>query len=207
MAGRGLALCCLALAAAGAGPAAYAQRGQVAPYVDTIQPPFRLPPPSTDPSDKIYPPPARPEPIPETSRPVPSPYPGGRLAPQPAPLLPQGFTMTLHKSRAPERGASASLTRPREIAERLVGCWRPPPGRTASEATLRIAFTRAGGVLSEPRITYIKPGDGVSRAALRASVLEAVRRCTPLRFTPGLGSGISGRPFTLRFVAPAERGT
>ena len=197
---------------------ALAQAGQIAPYVDTIQPPFRLPPPPSDPtSDGIYPPPARPEPVPQRSAPVGQPYPDGQIRPSPERLLPQGrretlprrepqgsssiprsFTMTFRDAEG--RDDDARLTRPRQVGARLYACWRPP-GRGA-EGTLRLAFGRDGLVIGAPRITYAKAATGGTQAAARASLLAAVDRCSPMRFTPALGSAIAGRPFTIRFVAP-----
>jgi len=58
--------------------------------------------------------------------------------------------------------------------------------------------------MSAPRVTYVSPGLGTDREAVRASILAAVERCAPFEFTDGLGSAISGRAFTLRFVAPAR---
>ena len=186
---------------------ALAQSGQVAPYVDTIQPGFRLPPVPSDPLDRLYPPPAVPDPPPLRSKPIPPPYPGGTLGPGARRDYPQGFTMTLERPRNGARAALAApraIDRPRQIAERLARCWRPPPSRGSSEATIRLSFSRTGAVIGEPRVTYLSPGEGGDRAALRASILAAVERCAPLRFTEGLGSAISGRPFTIRFVEPAR---
>ena len=101
----------------------------------------------------------------------------------------------------PER---AAIDKPREIAQRIARCWSPPRARTQSEVTIRLSFTRSGAVLGVPRITYINPGQGTDREAVRASILKALERCAPFEFTDGLGSAISGRPFTLRFVAPAR---
>ncbi len=196
------------IVAAGLAPcAAEAQSGQVAPYVDTIQPGYRLPPVPDDPLDKLYPPPARPDPPPTRSSPPPPPYPGGTLGGERRGDYPQGFTMTLERPRNGARSglaASRAIDRPRQIAQRLARCWRPPAAQTASEATIRLSFSRSGAVIGEPRVTYLRPGEGTDRAALRASILAAVDRCAPLRFTEGLGSAISGRPVTIRFVEPAR---
>ncbi|MDB5569290.1 MAG: hypothetical protein JWN93_473 [Hyphomicrobiales bacterium] len=197
----GAALLVLALAA-GQGEA-LAQRGQIAPYVDTIQPPYQPPPPPWDPAEKIYPPPARPEPVPRHSTPVPQPYGGeGGFGNRSAPF-PQGFTMVQPKGAGKRIEEGARLERARDIPSILGQCWRPPPARTDSEVTVRIAFNGAGALLGEPRVTYVSPGMGATREAVRQSILTALARCAPLRFTPALGSGISGRPFTIRFIAPA----
>ncbi len=204
--GRAIAALLVSAFALGQGEA-LAQRGQVAPYVDTIQPPYQPPPPPWDPAEKIYPPPARPEPVPRHSRPVPAPYGRGGGYGGDQTQYPQGFTMTQQKGASRATGDSGSIEHIRQIPERLGECWRPPLARSVSEVTIRIAYNGAGGLLGQPRVTYVKPGEGVTREAVRESILKALERCGPLRFTPALGSGISGRPFTIRFVAPvgAER--
>lgn len=194
-----------------AAPAALAQQfphaqgqpapGQIAPYVDTILPPPRLPPPR-EPLERLYPPPARPDPIPDRSAPIPPPYPGGTLH-QPRGALPQGFTMTIRREAAPPR--EGALRRPRDIGERLVHCWRAP-GVGGGEVTVRVSFDRQGRVIGAPRVTYLKPGEGVAASDLRASIEAAFTACAPLRFTPDLGSAIAGRPFTFRFIAPGAAG-
>ena len=95
-----------------------------------------------------------------------------------------------------------SIGRPRDIAEQLAECWSPPaPGEGETyEISLRLGFTRSGGVIGAPAVTYIKAGGG-DREALRRSILAAISACAPLRFTPDLGSAIAGRPFAIRFVA------
>lgn len=169
--------------------------GQIAPYVDTIYPRPSLPP-GPEPLDRLYPPPLLPHPIPDRSVPAPSPYPEG-ARPRRDQSLPQGFTMTIERpAREPGDGP---LRRARDVGEQLAYCWTPPA--EGSEATVRLAFDRRGRVLGEPRVTYLKAGQGTDRAAVRLSVDRALARCLPLRFTPDLGSAIAGRPFTIRFIA------
>lgn len=186
--------------------------GQIPPYVDPANPPFQLPPGPSDPLDRLYPGPLRPDPIPDRQRPVESPLGAGerplfRTLPSqtavprgtlPQATLPQGFTMTIRRDGPAV--APARLVRPRQVGERLAACWEPPAA--GSEVSLRVTFDRSGEVIGGPRVTYVKPGRGADRAAVTRSLEEAIARCTPLRFTSDLGSAIAGRPFTIRLVAP-----
>lgn len=96
--------------------------------------------------------------------------------------------------------ATDVLSRPRQVGEHLAACWQPPAPE--SEVSIRVAFSQKGAVIGTPRVTYVKPGAGVDRAAVTRSVDEAFARCLPLRFTADLGSAIAGRPFAFRFIAP-----
>jgi len=200
---RAIAASMLAIALA---PAALTAQ-QITPYVDRVQPGFQLPPVPVEPLDKLYPPPAVPPPPPSRATPAPAPYPGGKLGGERR-NYPQGFTMTIERpagERAPPGGGeSRTIKEPRDIARQIARCWTPPGARTASEVTIRLSFTRTGAVMSAPRVTYVSPGLGTDREAVRSSILAAVERCAPFEFTDGLGSAISGRAFTLRFVAPAR---
>ena len=184
---------------------------QITPYLDRVQPGFQLPPVPGERLDRLYPPPALPPAPPSRATPTPAPYPGGTLGGERRDY-PQGFTMTIERRVAPSRPRDRSadnagriaIDKPREIALHIARCWSPPRARSPSEVTIRLSFTRIGAVIGVPRVTYINPGQGTDREAVRASILKAIERCAPFEFTDGLGSAISGRPFTLRFVAPAR---
>lgn len=85
----------------------------------------------------------------------------------------------------------------------LKQCWRPPrlqAGDPGMQITVRVSFTRGGGILGKPRITFESPEAGRDDSlAYRVAVMEALQRCTPLPFTPSMGGAVAGRPFTLRF--------
>ena len=133
-----------------------------------------------------------------------TPYPAA-LHPLPLTQLPQGFTMTVTRiAGEAAEPADGAIARPRDVAEHIADCWRPAPtsGDDTREISLRLSFSRDGGVIGAPAVTYAKAGpDPVDREALRSSILAAVNACTPLRFTGGLGSAIAGLPFAIRFVA------
>ena len=85
---------------------------------------------------------------------------------------------------------------PGEIAARIAQCWTPPrmdPGQIL-EVTVRLAFSRTGAVIGEPRVAYIRaPAQAGLHEKTAASVLAAIRACTPLPFTASLGAAIAGR--------------
>lgn len=140
--------------------------------------------------------------------------PQGYLTPPASTVVPPiggGFVMHAQKQSVsadtPSSGAGDELNLPREVPDKIIACWRPPtnPG-SALEVTVRMSFSRTGEVIGQPRITYVKAGrDEVLRDALRTSILTAIRSCTPLRFTPGLGKAIAGHGFAIRFIAPAAK--
>ena len=86
----------------------------------------------------------------------------------------------------------------------LRACWAPPPkdeARHGMEYTIRFAFKADGEVIAPPRMTYVShdaPGD--RRAVYRDAIDAALRRCTPLHFSEGLGGAVAGRPIAIRFV-------
>jgi hypothetical protein len=86
----------------------------------------------------------------------------------------------------------------------LRACWVPPPkdeARHGMEYTIRFAFKRDGDVVAPPRVTYAShdaPAD--VRDVYRDAVNAALKRCTPLHFSDGMGGAVAGRPIAIRFV-------
>jgi hypothetical protein len=86
----------------------------------------------------------------------------------------------------------------------LRACWVPPPrdeARPGMQYTVRFAFKRDGDIVAPPRVTYAShdaPPD--VRDIYRDAVAAALKRCTPLHFTDGMGGAVSGRPIAIRFV-------
>jgi len=86
----------------------------------------------------------------------------------------------------------------------LRGCWIPPErdvARSGTQITLRFSFNSRGRLISEPRRTYVTadtPSD--VRETYWNAATAALKRCTPLQFTDGLGGALAGRPFAIRFV-------
>ena len=86
----------------------------------------------------------------------------------------------------------------------LRACWVPPPKDEAHHGmqyTVRFAFKRDGEILAPPRVTYAShdaPAD--VRDIYRDAVNAALKRCTPLHFSDGMGGAVAGRPIAIRFV-------
>jgi hypothetical protein len=154
----------------------------------------------------LHPRPVRPERVRPDMVIPPTPYPA-TPTPQSPGLLPYGFTMTrTWTAQASQVGSEARLDKPREVSDRLLACWRPPVMPVQQEVTIRLGFARDGRPIGIPRITYVGGALNEShREALRKSILKAISDCTPLRFTQGLASAIAGRPFAIRFIAPAQK--
>jgi len=92
----------------------------------------------------------------------------------------------------------------REMFAALRTCWQPPPMESAHEGmqmSVRFAFTKAGKLKGEPRITYFTPGASDDIKQLyRQTIDAALDRCTPMAFTPGMAGAIAGRPIAIRFI-------
>jgi len=86
----------------------------------------------------------------------------------------------------------------------LRACWVPPPqdeARHGMEYTIRFAFKRDGEILAPPRVTYASHDAPVDvRDVYRDAVNAALKRCTPLHFSDGMGGAVAGRPIAIRFV-------
>lgn len=99
-----------------------------------------------------------------------------------------------------------------DIAPALRRCWTPPPlpgDLTGAMASVRFSLRRDGSLFGQPRVTWeTRRGDAAFQKRFGDSAVAAVRSCTPMRLSKGLGAGIAGRPFTIRFhgrVPPNER--
>ena len=90
----------------------------------------------------------------------------------------------------------------REAFARFRTCWKPPPASQANpiDITVIVSFTREGGILGHPRITYeSEQATDNDRLMYRIAVMETLQRCAPLPFSEGLGGAVAGRPFAVRF--------
>jgi hypothetical protein len=107
-------------------------------------------------------------------------------------------------ARAQSEADEPSINLPGQISSWIVRCWTPP--RTdppqAIEVTVRLSFSRAGAVIGAPRVTFVKaPAEPGMKQLVAASILAAVKACTPLKFTPSLGAAIAGQIFAIRFIS------
>ena len=108
---------------------------------------------------------------------------------------------------APATGADDQrpiLNTLREIYSTLRVCWSPPrldKARGHLELSVRLSFRGSGEILGEPFISFETPNvSEEERLAYRISVAQALQRCTPLRFSKGLGGAIAGHPMNIRFI-------
>lgn len=114
------------------------------------------------------------------------------------------FTMTYRIAGAPLH-AARRVGRLGEVAAlpaAIAACWSPPPppdGRIWQIST-RFALSAGGRLAGRPRVTYFAGADGDARRRLTESLLDALARCAPFRFTAGLGKAIAGRPIAIRFI-------
>jgi hypothetical protein len=103
-----------------------------------------------------------------------------------------------------EPGDAKKINTIAEVFAALEACWIPPTleqARAGMQITVMVSFKRSGELLGKPRITYETPeASDDERQAYRVAMAQALRRCTPLRFTDALGNALAGRPLTMRFI-------
>ena len=141
-----------------------------------------------------------------------SPPPSPRAAPSwshglTTPSLSQGMAITVTKALSEKFEPSAKpsplpINNPRQAAHEISICWNPPlPARGETvEVTIRFSFSKSGTVVWPPRITYLKATQGASMEVLRASILDAIKACTPLPFTASMAANMPGYPLSVRFI-------
>jgi hypothetical protein len=92
----------------------------------------------------------------------------------------------------------------RDMFAALRACWVPPPKEEAHhgmEYTIRFALKRDGTIVAPPRMTYSShEASAETRQVYREAIDTALKRCTPLHFTDGMGGAVAGRPIAIRFV-------
>jgi hypothetical protein len=92
----------------------------------------------------------------------------------------------------------------RDLFVALRACWIPPAkdvARPGMQMSVRLAFKRTGEIIARPRVTYSSPdAPREARETYRDAITAALERCTPLRFSGGLGGAVAGRPIAIRFV-------
>ncbi len=111
---------------------------------------------------------------------------------------------------APEspKDGTETVDRLDQIAPALQRCWTPPPlpgELTGAMVSLRFSLRRDGSLFGQPRVTWeTKRGDAEFQQRFSDSAVAAIRSCTPMRLSAGLGASIAGRPFTIRFHGRAR---
>ena len=106
------------------------------------------------------------------------------------------------------KGGTEPVDRLDQIAPALQRCWSPPPlpgDLTGAMVSLRFSLRRDGSLFGQPRVTWeTKRGDAEFQRRFSDSAVAAIRSCTPMRLSAGLGASIAGRPFTIRFHGRAR---
>lgn len=106
------------------------------------------------------------------------------------------------------RDGTETVDRLDEIAPAIQRCWNPPPlpgDLTGAMVSLRFSLRRDGSLFGQPRVTWeTKRGDAEFQQRFSDSAVAAIRTCTPMRLSAGLGASIAGRPFTIRFHGRAR---
>lgn len=106
------------------------------------------------------------------------------------------------------RDGTETVDRLDQIAPALQRCWNPPPlpgDLTGAMVSLRFSLRRDGSLFGQPRVTWeTKRGDAAFQQRFSDSAIAAIRSCTPMRLSAGLGASIAGRPFTIRFHGRAR---
>ncbi|HXW23871.1 MAG TPA: hypothetical protein VEK73_03915 [Xanthobacteraceae bacterium] len=104
------------------------------------------------------------------------------------------------KKDAPEH----RLNTIRDMFAALRACWVPPAkdvARAGTQMSVRLSFKRNGEPMGAPRVTYVSPGTPPDvRQTYLDAVTGALKRCTPLPFSRGLGGALAGRPIAIRFI-------
>jgi hypothetical protein len=97
----------------------------------------------------------------------------------------------------------------REMFAALRTCWVPPPladARHGMQMSVRLSFNRNGGIIGTPRVTYTTPNvPPETKDVYHQAITAALDRCTPMRFTGGLGGAVAGRPLSIRFIDNREQ--
>jgi hypothetical protein len=101
-------------------------------------------------------------------------------------------------------GTEHRLDTIRDMFDALRACWVPPPrdeARPGMQMSVRLSFKRSGQIIGAPRVTYASPdAPPAARDTYHEAIMAALERCLPLRFTPGLGGAVAGRPIAIRYV-------
>lgn len=92
------------------------------------------------------------------------------------------------------------LTTMDAVGAKILSCWEPPAGVKNSSVSMKFSFKKDGSLIGPPRPAYINiSGDEKVRKEFIAAATDAIKRCTPVEFSPDLAQGIGGQVFTLEF--------
>lgn len=124
---------------------------------------------------------------------------------------PIGENLQLTVMSKPDDKDSAKYVKPdhdldtiSDLFAALRSCWAPPPADEAREGmqmSVKFSFKRDGGLVGPPRVTYATDGAPTqTRDIYLGGIEDALKGCTPLTLSRGLGGAIAGRPIMVRYV-------
>lgn len=95
-----------------------------------------------------------------------------------------------------------------DLFAELRSCWSPPAADVAREGmqmSVRFSFKRSGELIGPPRMTFATKGvPAVVRETYLKAINTSLDACLPMKFTPGLGGALAGRPIAVRYVDNRE---
>ncbi len=126
-------------------------------------------------------------------------------APDELPAFSHGFHFSIAVGAGQTFAVPATLQRYIDVGQALGACFSPPTGVAWGSITLRVSFRRDGSVNGEPRVPFSDAPTVDQKSDLAHSLLDGLKRCTPLRFSPSLGGSIAGEIFAIRFIHQDKR--
>jgi hypothetical protein len=113
------------------------------------------------------------------------------------------------ESGASDSGSPEEIDSIRTLFAALRRCWVAPPEdkvRPGMQITVRFSLNRNGTIIGQPRLTYTTKGvSAEQKDAYYRMIIDGLSRCTPFRFSKGMGGAIAGRPLVIRYIE--TRGT
>ena len=121
------------------------------------------------------------------------------------PAFAHGFHLSVTVGAGQTFAVPATLGRFVEVGPALGRCFSPPSGLAWGSVTLRVSFRRDGSVFGVPRVPYSDAASADQKTALAHSLLDGLKRCTPLPLSPSLGAAVAGEIFAVRFIHEDKR--
>jgi hypothetical protein len=102
-----------------------------------------------------------------------------------------------------DTSAKPTMHNVQEIGNALAACMQQPPVADHYQGmriTVRVSFNGHGELLGPPQFTYVAPtASDQTKTEYKNAILDALKRCTALSFSPELGAMAAGLPIILRF--------
>lgn len=96
-------------------------------------------------------------------------------------------------------GAQGPIASGEDLGMALSACIRGAAPQTGSEVEIRFQLTARGTLAGRPVVATVRAGTITeAERTLKATMLDALRRCTPFRLDDDFARAIAGRPLTLR---------